>query len=126
MIVATSIEIHLDLPPPSANRMWRRAGHIIHKSTEYKKWLKDAGVIAKSQARGRRVDGSFRISAQLVRPDRRKRDLDNRIKPLLDLLVGVRIIEDDCFAEMISVRWVSAGAPVSLVIEPCTADGTLL
>lgn len=124
--MAQSIELYLDDPPPSANRLWRRAGTIIHKSTEYKKWLTNAGWQAKAQAHGKKITGSFRFSAQLVRPDKRRRDLDNRIKPLLDLITGCGLVEDDCFAEMISVRWVSSGYPVTIRIETAMEDGSLL
>jgi|SRR5215813_4272314 len=44
---------------------------------------------------------------------------DNLKKPISDLLVSVGVVEDDSLAEMISIRWVTAGPPITVRIESC-------
>jgi crossover junction endodeoxyribonuclease RusA len=53
-----------------------------------------------------------------ARPDKRKRDIDNLLKPISDLLKSIGAIEDDYLCEMISARWVTNGDGVAIRIEP--------
>src|SRR3972149_3390704 len=98
------IKLHLPYPP-SANRLWRRSGNHIHRSTKYTKWLSDAGYIALSQRPGG-INGPYRMTIQAVKPDNRRRDLDNLFKATSDLLVSVGVIDDDCECTMISAKWI--------------------
>lgn len=109
--------IVLNLPyPPSANRLWRRSGARIHKSTRYTDWLRDAGFLAMNQRPGS-LRGPYRLTIQAVRPDKRKRDLDNLIKPTNDLLKTIGVVEDDSDCEIISVRWVTSGEGLNVRVE---------
>ena len=112
-----STAIELSLPfPPSVNALWRSNRGRVHKSERYVKWLRDAGYIALSQHPGG-IIGKYKISIQAKRPDKRRRDLDNLLKPLSDLLVSVGVIEDDSDCEMISARWVTVGEGVVVRVE---------
>jgi crossover junction endodeoxyribonuclease RusA len=110
------IELFLTSLPPSTNAIWRRSGRHIHKSSKYQSWLSNSGKEIVSQKPGR-INGPYVMSAQFLRPDKRKRDLSNLIKSLEDLLVSMNVIEDDSHAEMISLRWVTSGAPVTVHIQ---------
>lgn len=113
----TPLAVELSLPyPPSGNALWRSNRGRVHKSERYTRWLKDAGYIALEQRPGGIV-GPYKISIQATRPDKRRRDLDNLLKPISDLLVSVGVIEDDSRCEMISARWVTIGEGVSVRIE---------
>ena len=109
------IELHLPMPP-SANRLWRRSGTRMHKSSQYTDWLHVAGKMVMVQKPGG-ITGPYKLSIQLVRPDRRRRDLDNRIKAINDLLQSVGVIEDDSDCEFISARWVTYGEPCTVSVE---------
>src|SRR3990167_7663956 len=74
------IELHLPMPP-SANRLWRRSGARMHKSSQYTEWLRVAGLMVMAQ-RIKGITGPYKLSIQLLRPDKRRRDLDNRIKSI--------------------------------------------
>lgn len=109
--------ITLQLPlPPSANRLWVRAQKGMRRSDEYVAWLLEAGWTAKAQRCGK-VAGPFKVSIHATRPDKRKRDIDNLIKPSLDLMEHLQIIEDDSDCQMVSARWVTAGEGVTIIIE---------
>lgn len=109
------IELHLPFPP-SANNLWRSDRGRVHKSDEYKAWLKAAGwaVIGQNSAC---ITGPYQLMIQAKRPDRRHRDLGNLEKPISDLLQQMRVIEDDRFAEMITMRWVTEGAEIYVRVQ---------
>ena len=78
MTDATTIILPL---PPSANRMYRRAGSIMHKSSEYRAWLDDATRIVRA-ATDRQLDW---YGMGITLPPTR-RDPDNSIKALGDAM----------------------------------------
>jgi crossover junction endodeoxyribonuclease RusA len=102
--------------PPSANRLWRRSGTRIHKATAYTRWLADTGLYVKAQ-RPMPVVGPYKLSISAVRPDKRRRDVDNLIKPINDLLVHLGLVRDDSDCDLVSARWVTTGDGVSIRID---------
>lgn len=90
--------LSLVLPqPPSANRLWRSGRtwggqRVTHPSDEYKAWLTEAGWEAKRQAGACAIRGPYAMALS-VPPSRR--DLDNNVKPVGDLLQSVGLIEND-------------------------------
>jgi Holliday junction resolvase RusA-like endonuclease len=114
-------EIVLRIPmPPSANRIWRRAGAIMHKSTEYRAWKDSAAASIEAQRAGRTLDW-FSIGIDLPHS---RRDPDNSIKPLLDAcqaggairndsrLRGMTVDVQDEPGEVVTVRLYEAAARV--------------
>ena len=80
----------IDLPlPPSVNRLWRSNRGRVHRAPRYLSWLKAAGWELVTQ-RPERLAGSVRMTIGAGRPDRRRRDVDNLGKALLDLLYQAR------------------------------------
>lgn len=90
--------ISLTLPlPPSANRLHRRGRDstgavVMHKSGEYRDWIKRAGQLALIQVAGDAVP--YRYAMRIVLPETRK-DADNYIKPIGDLLQKAHVITND-------------------------------
>jgi Holliday junction resolvase RusA-like endonuclease len=81
--------------PPSANRLWRNN----RLSQEYRAWKDTAGWEAKTQLIGvAPIKGSFSVKIEVPA---NRRDLDNNVKPLLDLCQAVGAIENDRHAEEI-------------------------
>jgi crossover junction endodeoxyribonuclease RusA len=96
--------VALELPlPPSVNALTfnRKGGRS--KTESYDAWLIEAGVLLNQQKPGRIV-GPYSLMAAFARPNKSS-DLANREKALSDLLVKHGVIEDDRFAESISLRW---------------------
>lgn len=79
--------------PPSVNRYWRRAGNHTHISNEGRAWRTDAAV---SMLRAQRFGESrVSVSIEAYPPDKRRRDLDNVLKAVLDALQTGQIFNDD-------------------------------
>jgi crossover junction endodeoxyribonuclease RusA len=118
------VPLYFDLPhPPSVNGIWRGGRGRFYKSKHYEAWIDEAGWSVKEQAKGKRIVGPFAIQIDLSRPDKRKRDLDNTIKVILDLLKNMHVTDDDCECQMIEAKWVAAGKGVRVAVRPCKRWG---
>lgn len=104
--------------PPSTNRIWRQGHGRVHKSQEYKDWLALAAWEIRAQLGPRKVISQpFKLTVRVDRPDKRKRDLDNLLKPILDLLGHYGLIENDSLCHWIDARWQGEGKIVNIGIE---------
>lgn len=81
--------------PPSTNRMYRRAGNIIHKSGEYRDWLNKAGWQFAAQIKGFKRIGNACAVELFAGKMHAARDLDSIIKPLGDFLEHAQIVAND-------------------------------
>lgn len=84
----------LRLPlPPSANRIWRVGkGGVVHKADAYRRWLQQAGWECVIQQGGDRIPAAYHMRVTLPQT---RRDPDNALKALSDLLQRQRVITDD-------------------------------
>lgn len=64
------------------------------------------------------ISGPYKLAIQYARPDKRRRDIDNVIKPISDLMVQIGAVSDDCQMREVSACWVDAGRNVLVRIEP--------
>jgi len=102
----TLLMVSVTLPyPPNANHMWRHVGKKVLRSREYEAWRAHAGLIIRSETKGGVLEGPYAMTAMVGRPDRRRRDLDNLLKPIGDVLVLAGAVEDDCFCQRIDASW---------------------
>jgi crossover junction endodeoxyribonuclease RusA len=111
--------IEFQLPwPPSANTYWRRNGSryfVCPKGMEYRKLaayqlhhFKDSFCIFQRLS----------ISIEAYPPDKRRRDLDNIFKCLMDSLQYASVFEDDCQIDRINImRMQSKIGMVNIQIE---------
>ena len=105
--------IALELPyPPSLWALYRGWGKGRNKTERYKAWLRSAGneILATPQEQRQPVKGKFVLYVAAGRPDKRPRDLDNLLKATCDLLAAHGLIDNDRFAESITVAWAPAVA----------------
>lgn len=103
--------IRVTLPwPPSANRLWRYVKGRAIKSADYRAWQSKATADVFEQNRARaNIPGPYHMEIQLDRPDNRRRDASNLIKPVEDLIVSSGIVEDDHLAKSVTVKWTDTG-----------------
>ena len=96
----------LRLPwPPTANTNVRHARGVHYKTPEYRSF-EEVVWLAFHASSAPKIRGTFSVWIKAVAPDRRRRDADNVIKPLLDSLQRAGAIEDDCLARLISIELV--------------------
>lgn len=116
--------VYLELPfPPSVNGIWRAAKGRHYCSPRYQAWKTEAGFLARSQARTARVSGPYAVQLNFVRPDRRRRDLDNLLKSVIDLLRDLSITDDDSECQQIDAKWVGQGPALWVAVRPCRRWG---
>ena len=114
--------IELVLPwPPSVNRYWRtfRGRMIISADGRaYRKAVADQVLI---QRGAKNYQTELKVVIEAWRPDRRKRDLDNLPKALLDSLTHAGVWEDDALIVDLRIYWASEiGGMVKIQIEEVT------
>ena len=85
----------LTLPwPPSVNTYWRNLNGRTLISQDGRAYRANAYAAVTEQAPGR-LRGRVRVSILTHQPDRRRRDLDNLPKAVLDALTFASVIEYD-------------------------------
>lgn len=115
--------IRLELPlAPSTNRLWKVGrGGRMYKSPEYTVWLEEAGWMVREQTNNQ-ILGEYIIHISASKPDKRKRDLDNLLKSTSDLLVRMKVIEDDSNCRAIAAEWGNHGIPMVVMIYGTEED----
>jgi Holliday junction resolvase RusA-like endonuclease len=95
----------LRLPMPiSTNAMYRNVPKVGRvKTTVYKQWIRQAGLELNLQ-RPEKFDGDVGVEI-VFGPRNKRRDIDNCIKPVLDLLQKHGVIKNDNQVVKVSAAW---------------------
>ncbi len=115
--------------PPSTNTLYRNVTHDERvrawrlgnklpgrlKTERYRTWLNAAGWHVKA-ARLVPLKGNIKIDILVARKDKRRRDLDNLVKPTQDLLVKHAIIEDDSLIDELHIAWTTSANAKDMVV----------
>ncbi len=99
------VTLTLPIMPPSTNNLFVNVpGKGRIKSAEYNRWINQAGMLIKAQCRERM---SSRANVSIFIEEKQGADIDNRIKPVLDLLVKVGVLAGDSakFVRSVSATW---------------------
>lgn len=116
--------VFVTLPyPPTANMMWRHVGKKVLRSAQYEKWRSACATIIRAETRGRGIAGPYAMTMLVGRPDRRRRDIDNLIKPVGDVLVLAGAVADDSDCQGIEARWVDSLEGVRVTLLETAAVG---
>ena len=117
-------EVFLRLPiPPSVNSAWRNVpGKGRVKTGIYKKWRNDALLcVAVMRGSSKPLSGPVSVSMAIRRP-RKGADVDNRIKPVLDLLQAAAVIDDDKNVEEVTARWDETADGCEVTVKPFNSE----
>lgn len=115
--------MELELPmPPTVNRIWRRVGNRTVLSRDGRNYR--SRVRALLAARGvQLLEGRLAVVIDVHPPDRRRRDLDNLHKGLLDSLQHGGLFRDDSQIDDLHIRRCGCvpGGMVRVRLIPLTA-----
>lgn len=101
--------------PPSANKLWRAVNGRQIKSAEYRAWLSENARVRRANP----LDGPYELQVVATAPDKRRRDLDNLIKPIGDIIQALGFVSDDKHMRRLVAEWGEAEAPgVDITIIP--------
>ena len=90
--------------PPSVNHYWRHVGHGTLISRTGRAYRQQ--VLHDVQQLGlRAITGPIKLEVIATRPDRRRRDVDNLLKSLLDALDHADVYEDDSQIQDLRITW---------------------
>lgn len=85
--------------PPSANALFVYRHGRRRKTADYKAWRRGAAILARASLP--LMPSATALQVVLEVGINRRRDLDNVIKPTLDMLKAANVIEDDCWVDKI-------------------------
>lgn len=104
-------EAQYTLPwPPTVNHYRLPVRGRLITSKAGREYLQAALVAIKQQG-GTKLGGRLAITIWLTVPDRRKRDVDNVLKPILDALTSGGAYEDDSQIDRLMVGRAGVGKP---------------
>ena len=76
----------------------------MRRTDEYKNYIEECQLLTIAQ-RGKPINGPYLLSVMADRPDRRRRDLDNLLKPCSDASVHSGIMSDDHMCVALEAAW---------------------
>ena len=116
------IEFETELPwPPSANRYYRSI--VINKaprvliSREGRTWRQLVALKLARHKEGPLFKERLAVEIIAYPPDRRRRDLDNLLKPLVDSLEHARLFENDWQIDDLHIRREAPEKPGRVVVR---------
>ena len=113
------MKLEITLPwPPTVNTYYRNFNGrsiISKKGREYRVAVAEQVLI---QRAAKHLDHAVKVEIKAYRPDRRRRDLDNLLKSLLDAMTHAGVMSDDELIEDLRVYWADEiGGMVKVTIE---------
>lgn len=88
--------ISIALPwPPTSNTYWRRRGHVYFVTKKGIDYRNNTIYACLNYRNYFKEDERLKISIEAFPPDKRRRDLDNILKCLLDSLQHAQVYKDD-------------------------------
>jgi len=101
--------VDLVLPwPPSMNTYWRNVNGRTIISAKGREYRQQVIAAVSAQKADRHLNRPLRVTIAAYRPDKRRRDLDNLLKALLDSMTHAGVIEDDSLIIDLRIYWATS------------------
>jgi crossover junction endodeoxyribonuclease RusA len=116
--------LRFELPyPPSINHYYIRTPRGVILGAKGKKYRRDVGFILHKH-RNSFSTNALSVTINVFPPDKRKRDLDNILKCLLDSMEHANVYENDNQIDMLTVirRQRVPGGSVQIWISECLSS----
>lgn len=105
-----------NFPPSGNNRLMSVRGRMI-KTGKYRSWQQATADMVREQIRKGPLEGRLRLTMRVHMPDRRRRDLDNLVKPIQDVLQLAGLYYDDSQIKHLDIREVGVDPIGGIEIE---------
>lgn len=103
--ISTLIQLEFDGLPPTVNHMYGRRGSLTFKSAELDMWQIGVADMLRELWQGSEpYSGEVAVIVEFMTNSKRKWDVDNRLKALIDCLPKGGIIRDDRQVASIEAR----------------------
>jgi crossover junction endodeoxyribonuclease RusA len=110
--------------PPSVNTYWRSVGGKVLISAEGRKYRDAVAAMALVSLWPRFPTERVKVEIEAWMPDRRRRDLDNILKSLLDSLTHAGVWDDDSQVDDLRIfRAPLIGGMCKVTIAAVSAEG---
>ncbi|SHK20072.1 RusA family crossover junction endodeoxyribonuclease [Thermocrinis minervae] len=115
------------LPVPKSNRYLRKKGGKVFKPPRVKNWEVRAIWEIKQQYTGEKINKPVSMQVTFILPNRRKRDIDNMLKSLWDVLEKAGVIENDSQIYKITTikKFIKGQQGTHIIIEEYQEDATV-
>ncbi|MCP4934406.1 MAG: RusA family crossover junction endodeoxyribonuclease [bacterium] len=113
----------IELPwPPTVNHYYTIARGRKILSKKGRQYRKTAITEAIIQQPGKTIEGPVSVYIRAYPPDKRKRDIDNILKPVLDALTTARVYGDDSQVTDLRIVKFNPSKPGRVEITVCGTD----
>lgn len=122
--------LYITLPwPPSVNHIWRQAGgrvHLDQKVEAFRQnvqskvlWMKKNMLFPSDP-----IECNCAVMVEYLTPDKRRRDIDNGLKVVLDAFTHAGVWKDDSQVKLMLVYFGKSckGGAVNVLIQPLEVD----
>ena len=90
--------------PPTTNHIWKSSGKRRYLSSEYVAFKGLVDYIVKRERIPKFGDKRMAVAIELCAPNRRRVDIDNRVKAVLDAFTESHVWDDDSQVDQLHVK----------------------
>ena len=116
--------------PPTINTYWRyklskHGSPLIYVTEKGQKYKRDGYIRLAEQNVPKGMAGRVEVIIDAYPPDRRKRDIDNITKVILDVLQDYGVFDDDEQVDILTIRRRSKAGYVQIMVHEIPPDDSL-
>lgn len=111
--------------PPTVNTYYRNVQYRTLISKKGRQYKKDSGLMLMEQSVERLGEARVEVLIEAYPPDRRRRDLDNLLKPVFDVMEEYGVIDDDEQIDILTIRRRGKGGYIEVHVSPIAPEDSL-